>query len=49
MPIFKPNRRLALALSAPSAITLVACNTTLTGDGAGMAKLSEAKRPAASA
>jgi Tannase and feruloyl esterase len=43
MPIFKPNRRLAGILSALSAITLVACNTTPSGGGSGMAKLSEAK------
>ncbi len=43
---FVQNRQLAGVLSALSAITLVACSTAPSGNGLGMAKLSEAK-PAA--
>ncbi|WP_395008428.1 tannase/feruloyl esterase family alpha/beta hydrolase [Undibacterium sp.] len=46
MQNFKKNRQLARVFTALSAITLVACNTTPSGNDTGMAKLSEAK-PAA--
>jgi feruloyl esterase len=40
---FNPNRPIAGVLTALAAITLIACSNTPSGDGLGMAKLSEAK------